>query len=64
MFEKSGRLSTAELNSEDGVKIFEDWQSSFNLLIETSPDLIFISDQTGKIILLIKPVVNFGIFTN
>ena len=54
MFEKSGRLPTAGFNSEDGVKIFEDWQSSFNLLIETSPDLIFISDQTGKIILVNK----------
>lgn len=54
MSENSGALSTAEINSEDGAKILEDWKHSFNQLIETSPDLIFISDHSGKIILVNK----------
>lgn len=54
MSAKSGAISAAEFYSEDGLRIFEDWQNSFNLLVETSPDLIFISDHFGKIILANK----------
>ena len=52
--ENSESLSASEINLEDEVRIFEDWQNSFNQLIETSPDLIFISDHSGKIILINK----------
>ncbi len=52
--QNSESLSASEINLEDGVRIFEDWQNSFNQLIETSPDLIFISDHSGKIILINK----------
>jgi len=44
---------TTEINT-DNNRVFEDWQKSFNLLIETSPELIFVADHSGKIILVNK----------
>ena len=44
---------TTEINNDNNW-VFEDWQKSFNLLIETSPDLIFVADHSGKIILVNK----------
>ncbi|MFI5236494.1 MAG: ATP-binding protein [Ignavibacteriales bacterium] len=41
-------------SSEKDNRIFENWQKSFNLLIEASPDLIFVVDSSGKIILVNK----------
>jgi PAS domain S-box-containing protein len=33
-------------------KIFDEWEEKFNILINTSPDLIFILDNAGKITLI------------
>jgi len=35
-----------------GSKIFDEWEDKFELLVETSPDLIFILDSDGKIVLI------------
>jgi PAS domain S-box-containing protein len=41
-----------EFASADGKRILDEWENRFNLLIKTSPDLIFILDGTGKIVLI------------
>ena len=49
------KLSSSEKeNSEEDDKIFEDWENRFNLLMETSSDLIFMINHSGKIILINK----------
>lgn len=35
-----------------GSIIFDEWEKKFELLVETSPDLIFILDSDGKIVLI------------
>jgi PAS domain S-box-containing protein len=50
---RSSTVQKTEIN-EDSSRIFEDWQISFNLLLENSPDLIFVTGQSGKIILVNK----------
>ena len=52
--ERSDLSTTTAFSSEDDFKIIHDWKNSFNLLLETSPDLIFVVDQSGKIILVNK----------
>jgi len=46
--------SSVEENSEEDDRIFEDWENRFILLMETSSDLIFIINHSGKIILINK----------
>ena len=41
-----------EFLSAEGNRIFDEWENRFNLLIKTSPDLIFILDEKGKIVLI------------
>lgn len=41
-----------EFVSAEGKRILDEWEDKFNLLIKTSPDLIFILDEAGKIILI------------
>jgi PAS domain S-box-containing protein len=53
-YEKSEIHTNASISSEEDYRIIENWQSSFNLLLETSPDLIIIVDHSGKIILVNK----------
>ena len=42
------------IDTGEDYGIIADWQHSFNLLLETSPDLIFVVDQSGKILLVNK----------
>jgi len=53
-YEKSEIHTNASISSEEDYGIIENWQNSFNLLLETSPDLIIIVDHSGKIILVNK----------
>ena len=39
-------------------KIIDEWENKFNLLVKTSPDLIFILDYSGKIILINEAAKN------
>jgi len=52
--EKSEIRTNAGISSEEDYGIIENWHNSFNLLIETSPDLIIVVDHSGKIILANK----------
>ena len=53
-FEYKSESLTSSLS--DGTieknKIFDEWEEKFNILINTSPDLIFILDNAGKITLI------------
>ena len=40
-------------------KIIDEWENKFNLLVKTSPDLIFILDYSGKIILINEAAKNY-----
>jgi len=42
-----------------GGKLIDSWEKKFNLLIRTTPDLIFILDQSGKIILISEAAKNY-----
>jgi len=53
-YEKSEIHTNASISSEEDYGIIENWQNSFNLLLETSPDLIIVVDHSGKIILVNK----------
>jgi PAS domain S-box-containing protein len=53
-YEKSEIHTNASISSEEDYRIIENWQNSFNLLLETSPDLIIVVDHSGKIILVNK----------
>jgi PAS domain S-box-containing protein len=48
--EKSETNTNAGSSSEEDYRIIENWQNSFNLLMEASPDLIIVVDHLGKII--------------
>ena len=39
-------------------KIIDEWENKFNLLVKTTPDLIFILDYSGKIILINEAAKN------
>ena len=54
MSESSEISTTVGISSEEDYRIIGDWQNSFNLLLETSTDLIFVVDQSGKILLVNK----------
>ena len=40
-------------------RIIDEWENKFNLLVKTSPDLIFILDHSGKIILINEAAKNY-----
>ena len=40
-------------------KIIDEWENKFNLLVKISPDLIFILDYSGKIILINEAAKNY-----
>ena len=46
-------------DSQQSKKIFDEWEDKFNLLVNTSPDLIFILDSSGKFILVNDFVKNY-----
>jgi len=48
-----------EFVSAEGKKILNEWEDKFNLLIKTSPDLIFVLDEVGKIIIINETVKNY-----
>lgn len=45
-------------------KIIDEWENKFNLLVKTSPDLIFILDYSGKIILINEAAKNYLEFSS
>lgn len=45
-------------------KITDEWENKFNLLVKTSPDLIFILDYSGKIILINEAAKNYLEFSS
>lgn len=57
-FEQSSEIleirTNAGISSGEDYRIINNWQDSFNQLIETSPDLIIVVDHSGKIILVNK----------
>ena len=52
MVEKKLFQSDPASTAIERKKIFNEWEEKFNLLATTSPDLIFILDYSGKIILI------------
>jgi len=50
--EKKEVRSEEELALVEGKKTLDGWEDKFNLLIKISPDLIFILDEAGKIVLI------------
>jgi PAS domain S-box-containing protein len=48
-----------EFVSTEGKKILDEWEDKFNLLIKTSPDLIFVLDEVGKIIIINETAKNY-----
>ena len=48
-----------KFDSQQSKKIFDEWEDKFNLLVNTSPDLIFILDSSGKFILVNDFVKNY-----
>jgi PAS domain S-box-containing protein len=44
---------------EERKKNVDEWENKFNLLIKTSPDLIFILDYSGKVILINEAAKNY-----
>jgi PAS domain S-box-containing protein len=48
-----------EFVSANGKRVPDEWENRFNLLIKTSPDLIFILDDTGKIVLMNETSKNY-----
>ena len=48
-----------EFVSAEGKKILNEWEDKFNLLIKTSPDLIFVLDEVGKIIIINETAKNY-----
>jgi PAS domain S-box-containing protein len=57
--EKSLSPTDLSVSSKERKKIFDEWEDKFSLLVKTSPDLIFILDYSGKIILINEAVKNF-----
>ncbi|MCU0413565.1 MAG: PAS domain-containing sensor histidine kinase [Ignavibacteriaceae bacterium] len=45
--------------SAKGKRLIDEWENRFNLLIKTSPDLIFILDEAGKIVLINEASKNY-----
>lgn len=45
-------------------KVIDEWENKFNLLVKTSPDLIFILDYSGKIILINEAAKNYLEFSS
>ncbi len=43
----------------DRKRIIDEWENKFNLLVKTSPDLIFVLDHSGKIILINEAAKNY-----
>lgn len=50
--EKSLLSSEQGISSKDRRKVIDEWENKFKLLVKTSPDLIFILDYSGKIVLI------------
>lgn len=48
-----------EIVSAKGKRIIDEWENRFNLLIKTSPDLIFILDEAGKIVIINEAAKNY-----
>ncbi len=44
---------------EERKKNVDEWENKFNLLVKTSPDLIFILDYSGKVILINEAAKNY-----
>ena len=51
--EKREHINLHGLSYEDKLQ-FDSWEKKFNLLLKTTPDLIFILDQSGRIVLINK----------
>jgi len=49
--EKREPINLRGLSDEDKLQ-FDSWEKKFNLLLKTTPDLIFILDQSGRIVLI------------
>jgi PAS domain S-box-containing protein len=45
-------LAEKRYDFQQDRKIFDEWEDKFNLLVNTSPDLIFLLDNSGKFILI------------
>ncbi|MBK9097623.1 MAG: PAS domain S-box protein [bacterium] len=52
------KLSEKRFDNQQNKKIFDEWEDKFNLLVNISPDLIFILDNSGKFILVNDAVQN------
>ncbi len=58
-FDQSLRAPDRKFESEKNKKIFDEWEDKFNLLIDTSSDLIFILDSSGKFLLINDAAKNY-----
>jgi len=55
-----GSLSVGQNSiQEEKKKNIDEWENKFNLLVKTSPDLIFILDYSGKVILINEAAKNY-----
>ncbi len=61
--EKSLISADSTSSSKERKKIVDEWENKFNLLVETSPDLILILDYSGKIILINYAAKNYLEYT-
>jgi PAS domain S-box-containing protein len=52
------KLSEKRFDNQQSKKIFDEWEDKFNLLVNISPDLIFVLDNSGKFILVNDTVQN------
>jgi len=52
-------LIEKRFDSQQSKKIFDEWEDKFNLLVNTSLDLIFILDSSGKFILVNDVAKNY-----
>jgi len=57
--EKKSSLADPASIAKESKKIFNEWEDKFKLLATTSPDLIFILDYSGKIILINESAKTF-----
>lgn len=57
--EQNINLTERKFDNHQNKKIFDEWEDKFNLLVNTSPDLIFILDNSGKFILINDTVKSY-----
>ena len=57
--EQNLNLSERGFDNYQNKKVFDEWEDKFNLLVNTSSDLIFILDSSGKFILINDAVKSY-----